>query len=395
MAAVLAFSFGCVADTTNDISIIADGNTLSFDVPPVVENGRTLVPLRAIFEALDADVKWSGESQTILATRAGMQITLKIGDTNAYINSKPAQLEVPAKVIQDRTLVPLRFVGESLGAKVVWEDSTRTITITSSRTNSKDMSVHFINVGQGDAILIQTPNGKVMLIDGGPRSAGEKVVSYLKKAGVSSIDILVATHPHEDHIGGLIDVLNAFTVKKIYDSGYPHTSKTYENYLTLIEEKNINFNKAHGFNQINIDPAISVTILHPCTTMDGINNNSVVLKVQYDNVGFMFTGDAESEAEAYFMEKTDDATLKSTVIKVGHHGSHTSTSRQFIDKVAPQIAIISVGAGNDYGHPNSDILQRIHNTGAQIYRTDLNGDIIICTNGNTYKVETNKSSNPV
>ena len=388
----------CSTATANDISVKLNGSQLSFDVPPAVDNGRTLVPLRAIFEAMGADVKWDGNTQTVTATKDSTIVVLTIGNKTAYKNNSPVVLDGPGKIINQRTLVPLRFVGEAFGADVVWEGSTRTITITSGGSPpssdppaKNQLKAHFIDVGQGDAILVQFPNGKVMLVDGGPRTAGEKIVSYLKKAGITSIDIVVATHPHEDHISGLLSVLNAFPVGKVYDSGYPHTTKTYEDFLILIDQKDIDFEIAHAFNAINIDPSVNITILHPGTTMASINNNSVVLKLQHNKVGLLLTGDAEAEAEKHFMERTDSATLKSTVLKVGHHGSRTSTTDTFLSKVDPSKAIIMLGAGNTYGHPHPETITKLTNAGIEIYRTDLHGDIVVTSDGQGVKFTTSKA----
>jgi len=393
---VLALSL-CGTATASDISVKLNGSQLSFDVPPTLDNGRTLVPLRAIFEAIGADVKWDGDTQTVTATKDGTVVALTIGSKTAYKNNGPVELDVPGKIINQRTLVPLRFVGEAFGSNVVWDGNTRTITITSGSgsgsppsdppTKSK-MKAHFIDVGQGDAILIQFPNGKSMLVDGGPRTAGEKLVSYLKKAGITSIDIVVATHPHEDHIGGLLNVLNNFPVNKVIDSGYPHTSKTYEDYLSLIDQKDISFEIAHAFNSINIDPGVKITILHPGTTMADSNNNSIVLKLQHNQVGFLLTGDAEAEAEKYLMERTDATTLKSDILKVGHHGSRTSTSDAFLKKVSPSTSIIMLGEDNSYGHPHSETITKLVKIGSEVYQTNVNGHIVVFSDGNKVNVFT-------
>ncbi len=160
-----------------------------------------------------------------------------------------------------------------------------------------ELAVHFIDVGQGDAILVQSPTGATMLIDGGPRTAGQRVVEYLKQAGIDSIDKVVATHPHADHIGGLIDVFEAFPVGKVYDSGYPYDTVTFNNYMNIIETKGVEFAIAHRTNPVNLCPELAITIAHPGTTMADPNNSSIVLSLSHGEVGFLFTGDAEREAE--------------------------------------------------------------------------------------------------
>jgi len=216
---LLCTLFMCLAFTAPASAaptVILDNQQLSFDVSPTIENGRTLAPLRAIFEALGADVDWDGQTRTVTAIKDNAQIKLQIGFTTAYKNGSPVQLDVPAKIINDRTLVPLRFVSEALGAKFDWYGPTQTITITSSA--GKEIEVHFIDVGQADAIYIKLPDRNDILIDGGNRADGPLVVDYLQDQKVDDIEILIATHPHEDHhedhIGGLLDVFDAFVVEK-------------------------------------------------------------------------------------------------------------------------------------------------------------------------------------
>ncbi len=178
--------------------------------------------------------------------------------------------------------------------------------------------MHFIDVGQGDCILIEGPSGKVMLIDAGPRTAGEKVVSYLKSAGISSIDKFVATHPHEDHIGSFTVVADNFPVKKVYDPGYPHTTLTYERFLTYIDENDIEFHTPRAGQRLFFDPAMEVYVLHPAELMDGANNSSIVLRIDHGQLSFLFTGDAEKEAEQEMLSR-DRMQLASEILKVGHH----------------------------------------------------------------------------
>lgn len=251
------------------------------------------------------------------------------------------------------------------------------------------MTVSFIDVGQGDSELIQSPSGKVMLIDAGPTDTGSKVVKYLQDRGISTIDVVVATHPHEDHIGGMAAVLNAFIVKQFVDSGYPHTTSTYENMLNLIDKKNIPFRTVTNGDTIAFDPAISVQVLNPQKSFtDDINQNSVVLKMTYGKVSSLFTGDAGEPIENSYAGIAGHA----DILKVAHHGSSTSTGSAFLSKITPPISVIEVGAGNSYGHPTSATLQRLQQAGTKVYRTDLDGTITITSDGNTYSVDTAISS---
>jgi beta-lactamase superfamily II metal-dependent hydrolase len=259
-----------------------------------------------------------------------------------------------------------------------------------SASASENLTVHFIDVGQGDSELIQF-NGKNVLIDGGTQDAGPRVESYLRDHGVSSLDLLIASHPHEDHIGGLITILNDIPIKQVLDSGQTHTAPSFENYLNLIDQKGIPFAVAERGQTIDLDPAIKIEVLSPTSTpFDNLNENSIVLKVTYNKVSFLFTGDAGTETENSLLSSGYD--LKSDVLKVGHHGSSSASSPAFLSKVMPTGSIIEVGAGNDYGHPTSKTLSALQNTGTKVYRTDTNGNVEITTNGQTYTVTTGKQS---
>jgi competence protein ComEC len=261
----------------------------------------------------------------------------------------------------------------------------------SSVTASENLTAHFIDVGQGDSILLQF-NGKNVLIDGGTHDTGPIVETYLRNHGVSSLDLLVSTHPHEDHIGGLITILKDIPVKQVLDSGQPHSSQVYETFLTLIDKKNIPYNVAQRGQKINLDKDLIIDVLSPPPTLfsDDLNQNSIVLKVTYNKVSFLFTGDAGAEAESSLISTSYD--LKSDILKVGHHGSSSATSTAFLDDVKPAISIIEVGAGNDYGHPTQQTLNALKGVGATIYRTDTSGNIMITTNGLTYSTTTQKPS---
>lgn len=248
---------------------------------------------------------------------------------------------------------------------------------------AKELSAHFIDVGQGDSSLIVTPNGKNVLIDGGKKSAGEKVVSYLKAAGVSSIDLLVATHPDADHIGGLIDVLETFPVKSVLDSGKDHTSQTYIDYLSLIDEKDIPFNIAKTGESISVDPSVKIQVLNSSDNGASDNNEaSVVLKITYNQIDFLYTGDAGVEAEEKMIGKFN---LDAEIFKVSHHGSDTGTSDEFLKEVTPTASILSYGE-NSYGHPTSEVVSKLRESGSSLYSTMDQGDIVVTTDGKAFNV---------
>lgn len=256
---------------------------------------------------------------------------------------------------------------------------------TSSVYQNGNLTVHFIDVGQGDSILVEYA-GKTMLIDAGEKNMGSTVSSYLKRQGISSLDYVVATHPHADHIGGLITILNGYNVNNFIDSGVPHTSQTYEDMLTIIDSKNIPFHVAQRGEYINFAPGVTVHILNPGKEQsDDLNENSVVLKITYEDMSFLLMGDAGIEAETSIMNEGYD--VNADILKVGHHGSTSASGQKFISAVSPDISVIQVGAGNNYGHPHTEILQRLQSISA-LYRTDYHGTISVTTDGSTYTVTT-------
>lgn len=253
----------------------------------------------------------------------------------------------------------------------------------SSPTPSGQLAVHFIDVGQGDAILIQTPQQNI-LIDAGDR--GNTIVNYLKTQGVTSLDLVIGTHPHADHIGGIINVLQSFPVKEVIDPGVVHTSKTFEDYLTLIDEKNINFTEGRTGITRDLGSGAKMEILHPSSPSSShLNDASIVAKVTFGQVSFMLTGDAEQASEGQILLQSQ-VQPTSTILKVGHHGSRTSTTTAFLKAVNPKVAVIMVGKGNTYGHPHEETLQKLADAGVDIYRTDIHGTIVITTDGQTYDI---------
>jgi competence protein ComEC len=261
----------------------------------------------------------------------------------------------------------------------------------SSVATSQNLTAHFIDVGQGDSILLQF-NQTDILIDAGSQNMGARVETYLRNQGVSSLDLLVSTHPHEDHIGGLSKILRDFPVDNVLDSGQPHSSQVFNTYLTLIDQKNITYTTAERGQKVSLDPNVTIDVLSPPETLfkGDLNQNSIVLKVAYNNVSFLLMGDANDKAESNLISSGQD--LKSDILKVGHHGSATSSSYLFLSKVLPSIGIISVGTGNDYGHPTQQTLSALEDIGSTIYRTDTSGNIIVTTDGESYSISTQKPS---
>lgn len=258
-----------------------------------------------------------------------------------------------------------------------------------------EMKVHFIDVGQGDATLIQTPNNKTILIDAGDRDKGTSVVEYIKTQSIYTIDVLIATHPHADHIGGIPHVINSFNIGEVYMPKVPHTTKTYEDLLLAIQNKGLKIKTAKAGVTLDIDSSIEAVMMAPNSEKyESLNDYSTVLKVVYEDSSFIITGDAEESSEKEMLAKGHD--LKADVLRVSHHGSRSSTIQPFLNEVNPKYGIISVGTNNRYGHPHDEAVARLSRAGVDIYRTDIHGHILITTDGQSYNIHLEKKgwSNP-
>lgn len=250
--------------------------------------------------------------------------------------------------------------------------------VTSGQQSGSDLKVHFIDVGQGDSALIEK-DGHYMLIDAGERDQGQTVVSYLKNQGVETLDYVIGTHPHSDHIGGLETVIRAFPVEKIIMPQKAHTTKLYEHLLDTIEEKKLKITLPKPGAVYELGGA-SFQILGPDRDYgDDLNNWSVGIRLDYGSNSFVLCGDAEKGAEEDMM--ANGLSLKADVLKLSHHGSSTSSSGQFLDRVNPEYAVISCGKNNDYGHPHKETLEALKKRNIKAFRTDQSGTIVAVSDG--------------
>jgi len=253
------------------------------------------------------------------------------------------------------------------------------------------LKVYYIDVGQGDSILIDYGQTE-MLIDGGDRSPG--VVSDIRPYIDGALEAIVATHPHADHIGGLIAVLQQFEVKEIWHNGDSSTSNTYAEFMSAVQNEGAIINVGKRGDQIIVGD-LSFTILHPANTSGTTNNNSLVLVLSFGDVDFLFTGDAEQEAEFEMLASSVVPVPDVDILKVGHHGSNTASSQDFISATKPEVAIYMAGEGNSYGHPHQETLITLDDIGAEIYGTDVHGTIIVTTNGQTYDLQLEIPDSPI
>lgn len=254
-------------------------------------------------------------------------------------------------------------------------------------TNGEKLEIYFLDVGQGDSTFIRLPNAETMLIDGGKKSSGKTIVSNLKKLEVEEIDYLVATHPHEDHIGGLPEIIRNIDIKNVYLPNKTNNTKIFEELLLEIRNNDIRTKEAKlGLELLN-ESGLKINFLGPDKEYKDMNNNSALITVEYGKFKSIFMGDAEKAAEKALLDR--GININSQVLKVGHHGSDTSTTEDFIKVVRPKYSFISVGKNNKYGHPNDIILDRLKNVGSKIFRTDEDGTIKLSTDGETIRIEKN------
>ncbi len=262
--------------------------------------------------------------------------------------------------------------------------------ISPTNNNSDVLQVHYIDVGQGDAILIQV-NNKNLLIDAGPLEESEKLFSYLNSLDISKLDYIIATHPHEDHIGNMSRVIKKYKIGDFYAPEVSSDSVAFEQMTNSLVNKGEKINViTSNTDSIDLGENVDCDIfcLESTIPFENLNLYSPIIKISFDNTSFLFTGDAETDNEYAALNANFD--LSSNVLKIGHHGSSTSTCNEFYDSVDPAIVVISVGEDNDYNHPSKDTLDLLYEKKDIIYRTDLDGTIHLISDGSSiYKYPSN------
>lgn len=283
----------------------------------------------------------------------------------------------------------LTAVFSACGSAAPSASSGRAKTSASAKGGSQ-LTVRMLDIGQGDAFLLEK-DGKFVMIDTGDIEHRDQIVALLHKYKVKEISKIIITHPHADHLGGMNAIFKNFKVDAIYDDGMPAGTGSYKNYLKQIKEKKIPYHVLKAGDEVDFFDGVKFNVLGPVKVIkdqkgnSDFNNNSIVGRLTYDSFSMMFTGDAEQEEEKTILGK--GGTLKSDVLKVGHHGSRTSTSPAFLKAVSPKNAFISCGQGNDYGHPHKVTIDKLEKAKVQIYRTDRNGTVTLTSDGSSYRIE--------
>ncbi|MFZ5365024.1 MAG: ComEC/Rec2 family competence protein [Patescibacteria group bacterium] len=255
------------------------------------------------------------------------------------------------------------------------------------------LEIDFLNIGQGDSILIKTPHNQKILIDGGPDMSildqlGKNMVFFDK-----NIDVMILTHPHADHVSGLVEVLKRYDVGRIYYTGVAHTSPAFLEWLDAIKQSGAPLHIVSGQKSLEFADGVNLEFIYPLEDIaekqfDELNNSSIVCKVTYKNKKFLFVGDAEAAVEKALIDSAVD--LRSDVLKVGHHGSATSSTEEFLTAVDPEYAVVQVGQDNEFGHPSLTVIRRLERLGIEIFSNDLNGQVSVFSDGDNIEIVTEK-----
>lgn len=260
---------------------------------------------------------------------------------------------------------------------------------TSAAPNSESkLIVHFLDVGQGDAIFIELPNGKTMLVDAGENYHGQGIIDYVQTIGYQKLDYVVATHPHEDHIGSMPYIVRNFEIGSIYMPDVTANTATFESLLKAIKAKGLRVKNGRTGVHIIKDGELTADIIAPDKPDESnLNNSSIVLLLTFGNVSYLLTGDAETKELNAIR-----ADMHATVLKAGHHGSKTSTTQTLLKKISPSVTVISCGKNNDYGHPHAEVLKMLKSVNSSVYRTDRDQTVIVATDGSSLTVSTGNPS---
>lgn len=386
---VVVLALGRIPTLAADsVSVIIDGRAVHYGqdsgAPFIDSAGRTQVPFRATMEAFGCTVDWEEAQRTAVARKGDTTVRVPIGKPYIGVNGERLNIDTSAVIRDNRTYLPIRAVLESFGAQVSWDGQRRQVVVSTQSVG--EVKIHFIDVGQGDATLIDCGEVEV-LIDGGDNRAGATVVDYIRPFVDGPLDYVIATHPDADHIGGLDDVLNAYDVGEVIDSGRSTSSATYRDYITAAQsEPGCTFSYDEN-RTISLGSGTVLSILETGDDWKSANDSSVVAQLVCGNVQVLFTGDMSQTVEEKCLNLFGDI----DVLKVGHHGSATSSSAAFLSVVKPEYAVASYKVGNTYHHPTAEAIQRLTDLGCTVYGTGKSGTIVMTTDGNTYSFNTDQA----
>lgn len=355
--------------------------------PFIDSSNRTQVPFRATMEHFGCGVSWDTETRTAIAEKDGIRVEVPINAPYIIRNGERIDNDTVALIKDNRTYLPIRAVLEAFGANVSWDNGTQTVVVLTNSV-SKIMTVHFIDVGQGDSIFIDYDDYEI-LIDAGSKGKGDIVVDYIEPYVDGNLDLLIATHVHEDHIGGIPSVLAAFQVSQIIDSRDTADTITFKEYHSAaMSEPNCTYSEDANLD-IDIGDAVRLTIIDEVDGDKNANNNSVVTLFTYNNFSMLLTGDSEKSTENKIAKRLQDV----NVLKAGHHGSNTASSYELLSVTQPEVVIISAGLQNRYNHPHGEVLLRFESMGIDAFGTFKSGNIVVSTNGYGYSLNVTEKLN--
>ena len=341
--------------------------------PFIDENNRTQVPFRQTIEAIGADVYWDNTNKIAIAEKGEIKVEIPIGKSYIFVNGEKVVNDTAALIKNNRTYLPIRIVLEAFGYEVSWDNDSKTVIAIS---DLEFITIHMINVGQGDSMFIDNGDYEI-LIDGGPVAAGETVSNYIEKYVDGPIDLVIATHSHEDHIGGLSEIYKNYDVLQTVYSGETATTKAFQNFYNgMLSEVSYKEDADMTFNFGELE----VNIIELLDNDSNSNNNSVCTYITYGNFSILANGDGESKTESILANKISTPV---TVFKAGHHGSKTANTNALLSVIKPEITLISAAANNSYDHPHKAALENILKYG-NAYGTWKDGNIVIKTNGDDY-----------
>lgn len=381
-AAMLVTSIMPISASAASVGVTINGSPVAFTEssgsPFIDASSRTQVPLRATMEAYGCDVSWDNSSRSAVVKYNGKTVTVPVGSNTIKINGNTVKTDTAAQIVNGRTYLPIRPVLEAVGGYVSWDNASSSVTVDSYAPIIK---VHFLDVGQGDSILIDSGETE-MLIDASVAKMGSTVVSDIKPLVDGDLDFVVATHPDADHIGGMGDVFDAFEIGTVIDSGCPGTTQTYNNYVSKRDSEGCVHTEDDDFS-VSLGNGAFVKFIETGDTFTNPNDSSVVCELVYGNCKVLFTGDMSESIERINLSKFEDV----DILKVGHHGSSSSSCDDFLNIVRPEYAVASYSVGNSYGHPHIAALTRLFNHGSKVLGTGKSGDITLTTNGKAYNFD--------